>query len=229
MVSSNFVKRLQKVDKPFIVAQTEQEVIVCKPAGMPAQRDASGDLDVLTWARRMLGLPLHLVHRLDRPVGGLLLLAKTSQGAAYWSRRFREGRIQKVYLAVTATPLYPAFGELRHYLARDTRRHRAQVFYTPKAGTTLAVLRYQVLAERGGQSLARITLGTGRFHQIRAQLAEVGSPIIGDVKYGYTPPAPDPRAIALWAVQLETWRVLPPLEHPYWAPWQVHLTNHRVG
>lgn len=192
---------------------------------MPAQSDESGDLDVLTWARQALGQPLHLVHRLDRPVGGLMVLAKTPQRAAYWGRRFREGRVEKVYLAVTATPLYPAFGELRHYLGRDGRRHRAQVFYKARAGALLAILHYQVLAEAGGQSLVRITLETGRFHQIRAQLAEVGSPIVGDVKYGYPPPAPDPHAIALWAVQLETWRLLPPLDHPYWAPWQRWLAQ----
>lgn len=186
---------------------------------MPAQGDETGDLDALTWAAREVGRPLHLVHRLDRPVGGLMVFAKTPQKAAEWTRRFQKGAVRKRYVAVTEPTLYPAFGELRHYLQKDSKRHRAKLRYKPTPGARVAVLRYQVLAEKNNRSLAQIELETGRFHQIRAQLSEVGSPIVGDVKYGYPPPAPDPQAIALWAYQLDQWHYLPPTTHPYWQGW----------
>jgi 23S rRNA pseudouridine1911/1915/1917 synthase len=148
-----------------------------------------------------------------------MVFAKTPQKAAEWTRRFQKGAVRKRYVAVTEPTLYPAFGELRHYLQKDSKRHRAKLLYKPTPGAQVAVLRYQVLAEKNNRSLAQIELETGRFHQIRAQLSEVGSPIVGDVKYGYPPPAPDPHAIALWAYQLDQWHYLPPTTHPYWQGW----------
>ncbi len=183
---------------------------------MPAQADATGDLDVLRWAEQTLQKPLHLVHRLDRPVGGIMLLASTPKSAAQWSRRFREGRVRKSYLAITQPPVYPPFGELRHYLRKEGRHPKAKVFYKPTPGADLAVLRYQSLAVKGEQSLVQVEPQTGRFHQIRAQLSALGSPIVGDVKYGYPPPAPDVRSIALWAWKLEEWIALPPFEEEPW-------------
>ena len=207
------------MNEPIILAETADEVVIVKPAGMPAQRDETGDLDALTWARQITRHALYLVHRLDRPVGGVMVFAKTPQKAAEWSRRFQKGQVLKRYVAITEPTLYPAFGELRHYLRKDPRRHRAHLLYKPAPDAQVAILRYQVLAEKENQSLVRIELATGRFHQIRAQLSELGSPIVGDIKYGYPPPAPDPHAIALWAYQLENWIHLPPAQHPYWKGW----------
>jgi 23S rRNA pseudouridine1911/1915/1917 synthase len=183
---------------------------------MPAQPDPSGDLDLLTWAHQQVGPPLHLVHRIDRPVGGLMVVARHARSAAQWSRRFREGQVSKAYLAITSPPVYPPFGELRHYLKKDPRRHRAQVFYRPMPGAQLAFLRYQTLQVVADQSLVLVELGTGRFHQIRAQLAELGSPLLGDLKYGASSPPIDPRAIALWAWKLDRWTAPPPWGQGYW-------------
>jgi len=183
---------------------------------MPTQADETGDLDLLTWAKREFGYPLHLVHRIDRPVGGIVLFAKGKSSAARWSARFRHGQIHKVYLAITEPPVYPPFGELRHFLLKDARKHRARIFYKPTPGADLAILRYHTLSTRSERSLVLVEPQTGRFHQIRAQLAELKSPIVGDVKYGYPPPAPDPRSIALWAWRLEGWQADPPIDEPPW-------------
>ncbi|MCS7162418.1 MAG: RNA pseudouridine synthase [Bacteroidia bacterium] len=204
--------------EPKILAQTPQDLVLLKPAGMPAQADATGDLDLLRWAQAKTGEKLYLVHRLDRPVGGVMLLARQAARAAYWSRRFRQHKVRKAYLAITQPPIYPPFGQLTHYLRKDPQRHRAIISLQPFPQAQLARLQYQTLAEREGHALLLIEPQTGRFHQIRAQLAALGSPIIGDVKYGYLPPAPDPHSIALWAWRLEDWVAPPPLS-PF--PWQL--------
>lgn len=205
------------MDKPRIIEQTADEIVLIKPAGMPTQADETGDLDLLSWTKRYLGEPLHLVHRIDRPVGGIVIFARNKKSAARWSERFRQGKVQKVYLAITQPPIYPPFGELRHFIKKDARRHRAQIFYRPTADAQLAVLKYQTLAVHKEMSLVLVEPQTGRFHQIRAQFAELGSPIVGDVKYGFPLPAPDSRSIALWAWKLERWTAPPPLEA---EPWQ---------
>lgn len=203
-------------DEPSIITSTTEVFVLYKPAGMPAQGDETGDLDLLTWARQHTGESLHLVHRIDRPVGGVMVVARTPRAAAVWTRRFREGKVTKIYLAVVQPPIYPPFGELRHYLYKDSRRHRAVIYHKPGPERVPALLRYQTLAVRGELALVWVEPQTGRFHQIRAQLAEMGSPIVGDVKYGYPPPAPNPRQIALWAVRLDNWSISPPLHHYPW-------------
>lgn len=209
-------------NEPEILASTPEIFVLYKPPGMPAQSDETGDLDLLTWARQHTGEKLHLVHRIDRPVGGVMIVARTSQAAAIWMRRFREGKVAKTYLAVVQPTIYPPFGELRHYLYKDSRRHRAVVYHKPGPERSLALLRYQTLSVHKDLALVWIEPQTGRFHQIRAQFAEMGSPIVGDVKYGYPLPAPDPRQIALWALRLEGWTVSPPTHH---YPWNLFVQN----
>ncbi|MGQ9863479.1 MAG: RluA family pseudouridine synthase [Bacteroidia bacterium] len=203
---------------PQILAQDKEKVLILKPAGMPTQPDLTGDQSAFTWAQEQLNQKLYLIHRLDRPVGGILVMAKTRQAAAYLSKKFRQRSptLQKKYVAITHPPIYPPTArEITHYIRKDARRHKALISYKPAPGWEKAILSYETLACQEKFSLLCIEIHTGRFHQIRAQLAYMGYPIVGDVKYGSTFPMWE-GGIALFAYQLMGYRAFPPPEG-YWT------------
>jgi 23S rRNA pseudouridine1911/1915/1917 synthase len=178
-----------------ILYEDNHLLVVDKPAGMLAQADLGGDLDVLTLAKRVIkrrdGKPgnvfLGLVHRLDRPVSGVMALAKTSKAASRLSAQFRDREPEKRYLVVVGGTPDPQRAELRHYLRKDRAARITRVVGSERDGKP-ARLGYEVLETRGATSLLRVLLLTGLPHQIRAQLAAVGHPILGDRKYGSTTP-----------------------------------------
>lgn len=168
-----------------IVYSDEQIVVVSKPPGLPSQPDPTGDDDALTLAARVIGVPsshrtLHPVHRIDRPASGLLLFARSSVSAARMTSLLGEGAIVRQYWAVVEGILESDHGTLTHRLVHDRRRNRSIVGSTGK-GASLSYRR-RTVGER--YSLVEVTLATGRHHQIRAQLAAVGHPVRGDLKYG---------------------------------------------
>lgn len=184
-------------------------IAVWKPAGLLTQGDATGDPNLMdevkTYLKEAYQKPgnvfLGLLHRLDRPVQGVVLFAKTSKGASRLSAQIRERSIKKIYHAlVEGTPPQPS-GALIHYLVHDKNTNTAHAYDTPRPDAQRAELSYRTLENHDNQTLLEIELGTGRHHQIRAQLAHIGCPIVGDVKYGATNPLPD-RSIALAAVSL---------------------------
>lgn len=191
---------------------------------MPTQPDLTGDLSVFTWAQEKLQQKLYLIHRLDRPVGGILVMAKTPRAAAYLSKKFRQRSptLQKKYIAITNPPIYPPATQITHYIRKDARRHKALVSYKPAPKWEKAILSYETLACQENFSLVHIVPHTGRFHQIRAQLAYMGYPIVGDVKYGSTFPMWEGE-IALFAYSLMGYRVLPSPES-YWATFASELS-----
>ncbi len=185
-------------------------LVVYKPGGIPVQADASGDEDLLTqgkaWIKREKQKPgdvfLGLVHRLDRPARGVVVLGRTSKAAARLSAQFRDHTIEKIYrVAVHGKPRLSS-GTLHDWLDSDERGSR---IVAPGRGKE-SILDYRVVQTDGARSLLEINLQTGRKHQIRCQLAALGHPVLGDLRYGAPSPLPD-KCIALLA-----WRLT--LTHP---------------
>ena len=175
----------------------DADVIVCvKPARVLSTDEPGGLPDLL---REALGDPkadIRTVHRLDRVVSGLMVLARNARAASELSRQVREDEFEKEYLAVVhGTPAEPR-GTLRDLLFRDKARKMTLVTDAPGKGVQEAILHYQTLASSEGMSRVRIQLVTGRTHQIRTQFASRGLPLVGERKYAVQE---DDCEIALWS------------------------------
>ena len=166
-------------------------VAACKPYGMPSQSDPTGDADAMSETSRVLRErgerdALWLVHRLDRVVGGVIVFARSRESAAALSAVIADRRAVKQYLAMVEGDV--SGGTLTDLIFKDSRKNKAFVVDRMRVGVKEASLDYTVLdrcdTERGAKSLVRVTLKTGRFHQIRVQFSSRGNPIIGDGKYG---------------------------------------------
>jgi 23S rRNA pseudouridine1911/1915/1917 synthase len=238
------------VESLRIIYEDNHVLGVVKPAGMLAQGDRTGDVSALDLAKRHIkehydkpgNVFLGLVHRLDRPVSGVMVFARTSKAASRLSQSFHDRHAEKRYLCVVSGIVSKDEGELTAHIERAHTRSRVAASATSRSKE--AVLGYHVLARsvkgeapadratsRGGarrdpesMTLLEVLPHTGRHHQIRLQLANAGHPIRGDLKYGAVTPLPD-KSIALHAVQL---RVPHPVRDeiidlfappPSFAPW----------
>ncbi len=189
-----------------VVFEDNHLLVVVKPANMPAQADASGDPDVLSTMRAYIAqkyqkpgaVYLGLVHRLDRPVGGLMVFARTSKAADRLCAQARDKSLSRQYVAVVRGET-PERGDLTDWLLKDERTNTARVVTPETPGAKDAHLRYVRIACAGELALLRIRLFTGRPHQIRVQLAHAGMPIWGDARYGGGKPG---EQIALWGMHL---------------------------
>lgn len=181
------------------IVYTDESVLLCvKPAGV-LSTDEPGGLPELV--RRELGDPfaeLRTVHRLDRAVSGLMVLARSAAAASELSRQIREGGFEKYYLAVVHGSCAER-AELRDLLLRDKARKMSFVVDAPGKGVQEAVLDYEKLWERDGLSCVRVHLHTGRTHQIRVQFASRGLPLVGERKYCQPT---DDCPLALWSYAL---------------------------
>ncbi len=175
-----------------ILYEDNHLLVVNKHCGDLVQPDPSGasalEDQIKEFIRRRDAKPgavfLGVVHRIDRPVSGAVVFAKTSKALARLNEMIREGRIRKIYWAVTEQTPDPASGELRHYILRDAKTNRSKALDAPRGEAREARLRYQTLAAADRYTLVGVELLTGRHHQIRAQLSQIGCPIRGDLKYG---------------------------------------------
>ena len=193
-----------------ILYEDNHLLAVEKPQNLPVQGDISGDADLLSLLKQYLREKynkkgeafLGLVHRLDRPVGGAMIFAKTSKAASRLSEQIRTRQVKKVYLAVVEGSFQASSGTYRHYLVKNRETNMVHVAAEGTAGSQEAILHYQVLAEVEEKSLVRIELETGRPHQIRVQLSHSGHPLIGDEKYGKTSGKSPTKHLALWSSQI---------------------------
>ncbi len=224
-----------------IVYEDNHVLVVVKPPNLPTQADASGDADLLTrmkdYIKIAYGKPgavyMGLVHRLDRPVGGLVVLARTSKAAARLSEQARTHALARTYLAVVrGDPAESA--TLTDSLRKDEAKNHVSVVPPGTPGAKEARLDYVCVARilHGGMPLAllQVSLHTGRSHQIRVQCAHAGLPLWGDARYGDGQPG---QQIALWGTGLAfdhptlhtacTFCAPPPVEVPPWTAFATHL------
>lgn len=189
-----------------VVYEDNHLLVAVKPPNMPTQADDSGDADLLStlkdYVKQAYQKPgavyLGLVHRLDRPVGGLVVLARTSKAAARLSEQVRKKTLSRGYLAV-AQGRAQGQAELYDWLLKDGARNTVRAVAAGTAGAKDARLRYYACEEQGGLSLVRVKLYTGRSHQIRVQMQHAGLPLWGDARYGGGRPG---EQIALWGAFL---------------------------
>lgn len=220
---------------PEILYEDNHVLVIVKPVNVPTQADISGDPDLLTLLKQDLktrhnkpgNVFLGLVHRLDRPVGGVMVFAKTSKAASRLSDAVRTHRLEKTYTAVVGGAVNKPSGRLVHYLRKDNRSNTVYSVDKNSEGAKEAVLDYTVLAVQAGLTLVQVRLLTGRPHQIRVQWAAEGHPLYGDQRYGAGSAKPG-QQIALWSTGLAfehptlkerlSFRSNPPGQHP-WTLW----------
>ncbi len=220
-----------KTQDPFTVLYEDNHLlIVNKKPGILSQGDVSGDPSLVDLCKSYIkekyqkpgDVFLGLVHRLDRPVSGVVVLARTSKALARMNALFRNKEAKKVYWAIVKNKPEVMEGTLRHWLIKDERRNVTTAFKKETIGAQYSELNYRVIATEKANWLLEVLPLTGRSHQIRVQLASMGCPIRGDIKYGATEPNED-GSICLHAKQLS-------FEHPVQrTPLLVHAPLPAMG
>lgn len=189
-----------------ILYKDHQIFALNKPAGIAVQTDKTGDPALQGLAEVYCKQPLHAAHRLDRPASGVVVFAKTKTAMTTLTEQFRSRSVEKTYLAVVQSPPPASEGTLVHFLKKNEAKNVAKVYTEEQPGTERAEIRYRLLGSSERYHLLEIQLITGRHHQIRAQLAAIGCPIKGDVKYGFR------RSNRDRSIHLHAWRIA--FDHP---------------
>lgn len=196
---------------PNIVYEDNHVLVAVKPPNMLSQGDHTGDTDILTLLKEDVKQRYHkpgkvylgLVHRLDRPVGGLMVFARTSKAAARLSQQMQQHQMGREYLCIVTGEVKDSF-TLTDFLVKDEKLNRVTVCDSDVKGAQCAILHGECIARRQGTALCSIRLETGRSHQIRVQMSHAGAPLWGDNRYGSGIPG---QQIALWGYKLT-------FEHP---------------
>ena len=192
----------------IILHEDNHVIVVLKPQNVACCPDESGDDNLFDCIKRYLketynkpgNVFLGLVHRLDRPTGGVMVFAKTSKGAARLTEQMKNGGFEKRYLAVLCGVPSKKQATLKNYLRKSTVNNTVYVCTQTEEGAKYAELDYEIKEEKGGLSLADIKLHTGRTHQIRVQMAAINCPVYGDMRYGGDKAVKG--KLALWAYSL---------------------------
>ena len=222
--------------KVRVLYEDNHLLVVAKPPNMPTQADSSHDPDLFSGMKAYVAEKYHkpgavylgLVHRLDRPVGGLLVLARTSKAAERLSKQVQAKTMNREYLAVVRGR--PESGELCDWLLKDPAENTVRVVPAGTPGAKEARLSFQALESRDNCTLVRVRLYTGRSHQIRVQLSHAGFPIWGDARYGQGRPG---EQIALWGTFLTLihptlkeemhFLSMPPEKHVPWSAFASYI------
>ena len=177
--------------EPYQIIFEDSEIIVVnKSSGIPTQSDKNNTSSLLQILTQKCP-NLYLIHRLDQRVSGLVIFAKTEHSAKQLSEDFRIKNITKEYRAIVANKPVENEAKLTHWLLKDAKRNLSKAFEKEVKNSQKSELNYQVIQSSERYHLLDIELLTGRFHQIRSQLSSIGSPILGDLKYGYKRSSPD--------------------------------------
>lgn len=182
-----------------VVYEDNHIIIVNKTASEIVQEDKTGDVPLSETVKQYLKEKYHkpgnvfigVTHRLDRPVSGLVVFAKTSKALSRLNEMFKNSEVKKTYWAIVKQTPPETEGELVNYLVRNEKQNKSYAYDTERPGSKKAVLHYRLIARSDNYSLLEVDLKTGRHHQIRCQLAKMGCPIKGDLKYGFPRSNPD--------------------------------------
>lgn len=225
----------------IILHEDNHIIVVLKPQNVPSCEDESKDKDMLTIIKEYIkttynkqgNVYLGLVHRLDRPTGGIMVFAKSSKAAARLSEQLQNGDFEKRYFAVVMGAPKEEKATLTHYMKKNTVNNMVYVCPPTVQGAKFAELEYSVAESHDGLSLVDVRLHTGRSHQIRVQMSAIGNPLYGDMRYGGEKAKKG--HLALWAYYLSfthpvskermVFRVQPPKDV---TPWQIFDTERAV-
>lgn len=193
-----------------ILYEDNHLIIVNKPSGILTISDVTGDKSLLDIVKEYVKIKYHkpgavflgCVHRLDRPVSGVIVFARTSKALERMNELFRNRETKKFYLAIVKNPPPEEKGTLVHYLVKNHEKNVTKAFKTEIPKSKRAELEYQLMGQSDNYYLLKIRLKTGRHHQIRSQLSAIGCPIKGDLKYGFGRTNPEAN-ISLHSYQLE--------------------------
>ena len=233
-------EQMQKEDL-IVLYEDNHVIVVLKPQNVPSCEDETKDKDLLTVIKEHIkerenkqgNVYVGLVHRLDRPTGGVMVYAKSSKAAARLSEQMKTGDFEKKYAAVlTGTPREKD-ATLTNYLKKNPINNMVYVCPQGTEGAKFAELEYNILQEKNGLSLALVKLHTGRSHQIRVQMANIGTPVYGDMRYGGEKAIKG--KLALWATTLAfthpvtkerlKFKIQPPADE---IPWKYFDTSSAV-
>ena len=230
-------KQFEKEDL-VILHEDNHVIVVMKPQGVPSCEDESKDTDMLTVIKEHIrerenkqgNVYVGLVHRLDRPTGGVMVFAKSSKAAARLSEQMKTGDFEKKYSAVLVGSPKEKRATLTNYLKKNPINNMVYVCGQSVEGAKFAELEYDVKEEKNGLSFVSVTLHTGRSHQIRVQMANIGCPLYGDMRYGGEKAKKG--KLALWATTLAfthpvtkerlKFKIQPPAEE---IPWKYFDTS----
>ncbi len=224
-----------------ILHEDNHIIVVLKPQNVPTCEDESKDMDLLNMVKEYIretynkqgNVYCGLIHRLDRPTGGVMVFAKSSKAASRLSEQMRDGDFEKRYYAVLVGEPKEDKATLVHYMKKNAVNNMVYVCPATVNGAKLASLDYNVVDKRDGLSLVDVRLHTGRSHQIRVQMNAIGTPVYGDMRYGGEKAKKG--YLALWAYYLSfthpvskermVFRVQPPKEN---NPWTMFDTERSV-